>query len=82
MSDMPTYVDNARVRQELGGLSYSTFARWRKKPGFPKPKKNGLWKWTDIEAWMDGRSQRTVSSPPLSQEEEIRHAAKTYSHGF
>lgn len=76
---IPAYVTNARARQELGGRSYSAFARLRRKPGFPKPNKAGLYKWSEIEAWMDASSRRRVSSPPLTQEEEIANAAKEYA---
>lgn len=79
MGDIPTYVSNARARQELNGMSYSAFARLRKKPGFPKPNRAGLYQWTAIVAWMDGRSGRNVSSSPQSQEEEIINAAKEYA---
>lgn len=78
MSDVPAYVTNARARHELGGMSYSAFARLRKKPGFPKPKRNGMYAWDEIASWMDVPKRTGVSSSPLSQEEKIVNAAKNY----
>jgi predicted DNA-binding transcriptional regulator AlpA len=37
------------------GVSYSTFRRWRKLPGFPKPCVIGslqLWRITDLDAFI------------------------------
>jgi hypothetical protein len=77
MSD--EYLSNAQVRARLrGGMSYSAFARLRKKPGFPQPNRAGLYRWGAIEAWMDGPRRRNVTSSPLSQEEEIKNAAQNY----
>jgi hypothetical protein len=79
MSDAPgAYITKQRLRRELGGIGESTLRRWMKKPGFPQPKPSGLFKWSEVEAWMDGPRRRNVTSPPLSEEEEIRNAIKAY----
>ncbi len=77
MSDIPAYVDMQRLSRELGRCEM-TIRRWMKK-GFPKPKRHGLWSWAEVRLYMDGRKKSALASEALSQEEEIRNAAKTFA---
>ena len=81
MSEIPAYVSLERLRRELGDMSDRTFLRWRKQPGFPEPKRFGLYEWKEVRAFMDGRSKRSVSSRPVDQLQEIQHAHQTYTAG-
>lgn len=79
MTDIPAYVGLARLRQELGGISDRQMRRWRKTPGFPAPKRFGLYEWREVKAFMDGRQKRGVSSPPpISRQEEMRRAHEEF----
>ncbi len=80
MSDIPAYIDTARLLLELGGISDRTLRRWRDKYGFPAPKRFGLYSWAEVKAFMDGRRKRGVSSPqPVDQLQEIHDAHQTYA---
>src|SRR5262245_4582068 len=80
MTDIFAYVDMARLRLELGGISDDTVRRWQKKHGFPLPKRFGLFEWKEVKAFMDGRQKRGVSSPaPTNQIEEIERAHQAYT---
>lgn len=79
MSEIPAYVSLERLRRELGDMSDRTFLRWRKQPGFPMPKRFGLYEWKEVKAFMDGRQKRDVSSRlPVNELEEMRRAHEEF----
>lgn len=77
---IPAYVSLERLRQELGDMSERTFRRWRTQPGFPAPKRFGLYSWAEVRAFMDGRSKRGQDKP-VDQLQEISDAHKAFAAG-
>ena len=78
MSNIPVYVGMSRLC-ELIDMSDDTVRRKIKTAGFPQPKPSGKWKWSEVEAWMDGKLEPAVASQsPEDQLREIRDASAAY----
>jgi DNA-binding transcriptional MerR regulator len=74
MSNIPPYQDIARLSTNLC-LSERTVENWVKQGLLPPPKNKGgkrLWKWTEVERYLDGSEGQG-----LNQEiEEIRNETR------
>ncbi len=75
--DVPSYVDIARLCRELC-ICERTADAWVKQGILPAPRnKRGkrLWKWKDVELYLDG-DQTTVAPSADSEAEQVRDATR------
>lgn len=82
VTDMPAYVDIARLRHHLC-ICDRTVDAWLKEGLLPPPrviKGKRLWKWAEVERRLDGGAS-TVPSSPDEQADRIRNATKAALQG-
>lgn len=77
MSDVPAYVDAARLCQELC-ISKRTADAWVEQGILPAPIDKGgkrLWKWKKVERALDG-DETTVAPSADTEADRITHATR------
>jgi predicted DNA-binding transcriptional regulator AlpA len=78
MSACPPYQDIARLTENLC-ISERTVDNWVKEGRLPRPRLVGgkrLWKWKEVERYIDGETN-TAQSSSSSEQEAIRNATRS-----
>ena len=78
MSNIPAYPDISRLTHELC-ISERTVDAWVKQGILPPPKNKGgkrLWKWSEVEAYLDGAGEGLTA-----ELEDIRNETKKQAGG-
>ena len=56
-------IDEAEIRQRLGGISHQRFYQLTTRPDWAKPYQGNVWRREDVEAWV-ARNRRPEFDQP------------------